>query len=67
LKQWNVTKNATATEWKYIVSRLKDREKDKKQSVVKVRGTLLPEHRIQKQRKRYEYRTTYERYLERKF
>ncbi|CAO2658355.1 Nn.00g060780.m01.CDS01 [Neocucurbitaria sp. VM-36] len=62
LKKWNLSKNVTKDEWKFIASRLREREAEHKQSVVRVRGFVVPKSRIQKQRKIYEYQSTIERF-----
>jgi hypothetical protein len=65
-KKWGVSKNVTATEWKYIIQQLQQREAQHKKSIVSIRGVRMPENRIHKQRRVHEYKTTIERCIARK-
>ncbi|KAH8711934.1 ankyrin repeat-containing domain protein [Phaeosphaeriaceae sp. PMI808] len=65
-KTWNITKNISKDEWKFIVARLQDRESRKKPTKVRVRGSLVLPSKIQKQRKLYET-STFDRIATRKF
>jgi hypothetical protein len=59
-KQWEVSKNIKEHEWKYIVRRLHDREAKQKPSVVRVRNMPVSTQKIKKQRRIYEYKTTFD-------
>jgi hypothetical protein len=57
---WGSTKNVTKAEWECILSYLRKRESLGKLSNVEVRGTVVCAEKIRKQRKLYEFQTTYE-------
>ena len=61
LKKWAVAKNTAKEEWEFIVRRLSEREAENKISTVIVRGSVLSESKIKKQRRVHEYQTTFER------
>ncbi|KAH7379606.1 ankyrin repeat-containing domain protein [Pyrenochaeta sp. MPI-SDFR-AT-0127] len=60
-KRWGVSKNISKHEWEYIVHKLQQREAQGKPSIVRVRGVVHPQSKIQKQRKKYEFKTTFDR------
>lgn len=67
-KKWNFRKkNIAESEWKYIAYHLKQREAQRKSnSAVKVRGVLVLDSKIRKQRKLYEM-TAFDQFQSGKF
>ncbi|KAH7070114.1 hypothetical protein FB567DRAFT_613374 [Paraphoma chrysanthemicola] len=61
LKSWGATKNISKDEWKYITKRLQRREATNKATSVRVRGCIVSRAKIHKQRKLYEYQSTFSR------